>query len=602
MFNINTGRNKESSISSKQNIKASLSYFSKFSKRSRQQQRNDKLDKEVGEEEEGGFRTANRQQDDNKNDKNGSNARLNTSSGSSSGYMSGFKPMHHITTPTNRPYTSQQHFYHFGGSIGNGTHDYTGQLVSDNSNGVDVNSIIDVGDNETRRLPNRVRRFTDNHQQQARFLPQSNLNRIQGGQNQVRASMMVPMMIEGNNYLVGGSDDDENVVGNVGRHESGSIGSNAIGAAVIGTDDVDGVDLIDDDIGENLDGQRPDGNNYNSSTCYSENRLRSLHSARLHRSRDCALDPSSMSVVDQSSHHHQHHHQDSYEPRQEQQLRQLQYLIPIPAHPAQYTRKQYFHGATSKSFAPLQSLHNPTSSYSKYHDDTNEDPDSSLQHSTTTYHQPISAIYQQPNIPNYQQQYHSFSYLQPQQQLHQLQQQYPGSLIERSLNGAPNNRLASSTIHLLPNSSSQLESTSAAGESTNSSSTATGAPIDSRLVLQPTSKSRKSSKSRKTKTNSRMQSSRQQQQHLNSDISHHHHLHPHHQQQSSKRKLQNVGSRKKAHHNAINSNINASGRQTSEKPGLSCCAKMAKLLLFITNVTFWVSLDFGNSKIIHLRK
>lgn len=600
MFSNNTDRNNESSNCSKQNIKASLGYFSKFSKRSRRQRRNETKPDEEGE---GGFKAENRRQDDNENDKNVNSAQFNTSSASSSGYISGFKPIQHMTaatTTTSRPYTSQQHFYHFGGAT-NSTHDNTSQLISDNSNGNDVDDI------STLRLPSQMRQFSDHqHSQQqqqlhARYSQHSNFNsnRLQGGHNQVRAPMMVPMMIEDNDHLAGGSDDDDNIA-DVVRHESDSNESNTIGAAVVGADgelDVDGVDLIDDDIGENLNG-RLDGNsggnnnNYNSSTCYSANRLRSLYAARLNQSRDCALD-SSMSVVDHRNNNNHHHHQDRYFIQQQQQ-QQLQYLIPTPVRP-QCLQKQCFNGAT-KSFAP--SHNTTTGNYNNKYHDTNECPDLSLNHTATAHHQPISAIYHQPNsIPNYQlqQQYHSFSYLQPQSQhqLHQLQQQYPSSLIHRTLtSAASNNRLAGSTIHLIPTSSSQLESSSAAGGSSNSSgsTTTTGAPIDSRLALQPTSKRRKSSSL--SKNNAKMQNSRQQQQHHASDTSHHHH---HHQQQkeqqqpNSKRKLQNVGSRRKTYHNAINSNNIAIDRQVSEKPGLNCCAKMAKLLLFITNVTFWVS-------------
>lgn len=569
--NNNNGNNSKSSNSSKQNIKSSLSYFSKFSKRSRR----------IDEPNEGGQFSK-----DISNDSNESN-QLNTSSASSSGYMSGFKPIH---SATNRPYTSQQHFYHFGGGSGaNNCNDKTGataQLTSDNSNGID----FDDTNESSRRLPNhhphrQAKQFIGHQrqqqQQQTRYqLPQSNPGLLKGGHNEasaMRTPMMVPMMIEDNN-IIDGSDE-----GNVARHESDNE-SGTIGAAVIGADggelDVDGVDLIDDDI-ENLNGQLGDnnGNNYNGSTCYDASRLRSIYAARLNRSRDCALD-TSMNVADQRNHHQYQERYFQSQPQQQQQ--QLQYYTPQTPNRSQHLpQKQYFNGQTN-SFAPP--LHNcSTSTYNKYHENENEDLDLSLQH-TNTYHQPISAIYHQPNIPNYQlqQQYHSFSYLQPSQQYHQLQQQYPSSLIQRTLN-ASSSRLASSSVQLIPNTSSSHLESSSTGESSHSSST--GAPINSRVALQPT-KSRKSS----NKANSKMQNSRpQQHQHLTSDASqqqqqqqqHHHH----HQ-----RNLQTVGSRKKTHHNAINSNSTMADRKVG-KLGLGCCAKMAKLLLFITNVTFWVSLN-----------
>lgn len=535
----NSNNNSSSNIgtNSAQSIKSGFSYLNKLSRRSKRRSEDEKVSIK----------------NESISNSNSSNNNNNTSSAFSSGYMNG--------SAQTRPYTSQQHFYHFGGN--NSQVRGNSDRVGVDSNATSQQQLVGA------RLPSHSGQFED-HQHASHFRQQQQSHR--SGNNQT-SSMMVPMMIDDNSVDNIDADAEANDIEldiEATRHEASDAESNTVGAAIIGAD---GSELIDDDIVGHHQLAGLDDANYNSS-CYSASRLRSIYATRLNRSRDCALDSSSMAAATDRHHNHQPARYFQSQPDHQYQ-QQLHYFVPVSTRSqAQYQHKHFFNGSTN-SFAPPP-LHSSSNTYASKYQPDNEGPDLSLQYASSLYHQPVSAVYHQPNIPNYQlqQQYHSFSYLQP-QQLSQLHKQYPNSPINRTLNGS-NNRLAGSSVHLLPTSSSQLESSSAGD-----SSSTTGPPNGSCVALQP-SKSKSKSKKSSSKS-SKMQNSRQQQ-HLAPDSHHHHHHHHHQQQQQQQRKLQAIGSRKKAHHSGTTNKNNVA---TFEKPALSCCTKIAKLLLFITNISFW---------------
>lgn len=179
-----------------------------------------------------------------------------------------------------------------------------------------------------------------------------------------------------------------------------------------------------------------------------------------------------------------------------------------------------------------------------------------------------SLVYQQPNSDDsnqFQQQYHSFSYHQPVQQLQlassNQQLQYPAYY-----------------HHLATAGAAQADSVLAdrSGKSSGGSVVDTSVrvhPVPSRKQVAP--KQRVASK--KNKEISRMQAGSRQ--HLSSPADQHQH-------HSSNRNKNATTSRKELPSSRSN---NQMALPKNQSKALGCCGKMAKLLLFITNILFWVS-------------
>lgn len=205
--------------------------------------------------------------------------------------------------------------------------------------------------------------------------------------------------------------------------------------------------------------------------------------------------------------------------------------------------------------------------------------------------QPNSLVYRQSNLDDtnqFQQQYHSFSYHQPVQQL-QLTSfnqhlQYP----------AYYQHLAAASGAQAAQTDSVLEDRGGGGSSNS------GSVVDSSVIINPApdrkqvvaavaaAATNKQISSRRNKDIRRMQQGSRQ--HLSSPAD----QHQHHSTNSNRNNNNNnsnksgATSRKQMPVSSGRSNHQTTMPKNGPK-ALGCCGKMAKVLLFITNILFWVS-------------
>lgn len=204
--------------------------------------------------------------------------------------------------------------------------------------------------------------------------------------------------------------------------------------------------------------------------------------------------------------------------------------------------------------------------------------------------QPTSLVYQPPqqqhkqsasNVNSLADQYHSFSYHQPAQQLqlaslNQHQIQYPAYYSQQ----------LSATAQSAPVS----ERGAGSGSASASSASSGFSPNARRELEKAESKNKTKANSSKSKEGKKMQQggSRQQLGSPADQPKYQHHSSGSHRKTGATSRKQPASSNRSSSQSAISKHDRGSA--------LSCCGKMAKLLLFITNILFWVSIKRENTQ------